>query len=887
MIPLLSFKHRSRLTACLIVLGCVSATNGLCQTTETKPPSLDQLFKQGAEAFNSSNYDTTIASFEQILKLARPGQVLEPIYYFIATAKLRKGDNDGAVDSFLLYLKTYPNGSQINDAKAGMTKALIAAKRMPEALAAISSLQNLRNRAGSQGIDNYVSLLSLTLDIADSLMEEKKLPEALGLLQNSLWRTQIIELQRRRIVDLDRIYKQATATASGSTNVDSALGANRDALASRLKDARDALKSVEENTTFDLPRLLRQGQCYMELNQPWEAMVVYNEILTRFPDSPDRAYALRGLIFAKQTANLLLPAQALCQRFLDEFPSSSFAPEVAALGGQISAQLQDNAKASSFFGSAMRDVTGATLERVIFQLGSVRFSLADWAGAREMFDRYTTEYPKGEWADNAGYRSAITLFLDTTDTDRYAKAEKAIKPFIEKNPNSLYLSDAYYRLAVCQFAFQEYKQAIAACENWEKRFPSDGLTAEVLSLKGDVQKTLGTNETNAKSAEEYNKAATETYLKAASAASNNEVLNYTLSEAGKLLEQAKDWDRLSSVFSSQIDRQPDSKLVMGWYYWVAKAKAKAGHTGDAWDFLADHVGQQITNAANEEVEKILELMAQIRAKERTQAGAPPPPSPLAQLTERLHLANDATPLAMARLRYYQSLVLAFTRKPAEAEKIILSLGRDMPADQMSAALLAVAGESLYKAGEIERATPFFNALLERFPLSDYRDYAYVGLGNIALDRADAETALNFYDDAIKKAAAAHRQREATVGQARSLFALGKLDKAAKLFELIAGAKEWRGEATALSLYYLGEIAVKQGDLPKGIAFYQRVFVSQVRYTEWVAKSYIASGKAFEDLGKKPEAAATYREMLRNEKLKDRPELSTARTRLQALDPASP
>ena len=56
-------------------------------------------------------------------------------------------------------------------------------------------------------------------------------------------------------------------------------------------------------------------------------------------------------------------------------------------------------------------------------------------------------------------------------------------------------------------------------------------------------------------------------------------MNYTLSEAGKLLEQAKDWDRLSSVFSSQIDRQPDSKLVMGWYYWVAKAKAKAGHTG--------------------------------------------------------------------------------------------------------------------------------------------------------------------------------------------------------------------------------------------------------------------------------------------------------------------
>jgi hypothetical protein len=63
-------------------------------------------------------------------------------------------------------------------------------------------------------------------------------------------------------------------------------------------------------------------------------------------------------------------------------------------------------------------------------------------------------------------------------------------------------------------------------------------------------------------------------------------------------------------------------------------------------------------------------------------------------------------------------------------------------------------------------------------------------------------------------------------------------------------------------------------------------VSQIRYSEWVAKSYIASGRAFETLGKKPEAAKTYHEMLRNERLKDRPELAEARARLNVLDPAS-
>jgi tetratricopeptide (TPR) repeat protein len=429
-------------------------------------------------------------------------------------------------------------------------------------------------------------------------------------------------------------------------------------------------------------------------------------------------------------------------------------------------------------------------------------------------------------------------------------------------------------LAVCKFAFQEYKKAIAACEDWEKRFPSDGLLAEVLSLKGDVQKTLGDTD-----------AALETYLLAASAAVSDEVMNYTLGEAGSLLEQKKDWPRIISVFTSQIDRLPDSKLAMGWYYWVARAKAKSGQPSEAWDFLADHVGLQIDNPANEDVEKILELMAQISARERRPADAPPPPSPAEQLSARLRLANDPPPLVRARVRYYQSRVLSLSRKPDEAARIMLDIGREMPAAEMSAALLAVAGDALLKNGDSARATPFFDAMLEKYPDSNYRDFAYVGLGNLALERKEPAKALALFDDAINKAGAVHLQREATVGQARSHFVLGNLDKAAKLFELIAGAKEWRGEATALSLYHLGEIAVQQGDLPKGIVFFQRVFVSQVRYSEWVAKSYIASGRAYEALGKKPDAAKTYYEMLRSERLKGRPELAEARERLKVLDPA--
>ncbi|MBC8039132.1 MAG: hypothetical protein H7Y06_01170, partial [Opitutaceae bacterium] len=52
------------------------------------------------------------------------------------------------------------------------------------------------------------------------------------------------------------------------------------------------------------------------------------------------------------------------------------------------------------------------------------------------------------------------------------------------------------------------------------------------------------------------------------------------------------------------------------------------------------------------------------------------------------------------------------------------------------------------------------------------------------------------------------------------------------------------------------------------------------------KAYLATGQAFETLGKKPEAASTYREMLRTGTLSTYPEFSTARDRLKVLDPSS-
>lgn len=847
----------------MLVLGCAFAVLTSGQAAETR--SLEALFNEGAAAYDKGDYSKTVSLFSEIVRQAKPGPELESIYYTLSVARLRQGDNDGAIAAFRLYLQTYPAGSQLNDARAGLTQALVNSGRIAEALASIGTLGELGDRSGAQGIDNYANLLNLTLHVANALVDAEKPAEALSLLQSALHRDKIIARQRERVADLTRLLRQASAI-SGSAGLGSTMVANREALASRLKDASGALKTIEENPAFDVPRLLLQARCHLALDQPWEAVVVYRHILDDYPKSSDYPYALQGLVFARQAANRPADALLLAERFVAELPDHALATEIAALGGQLALEQGKTQAAEKLFGSALEKSQGELRERILFQLGLARFAGANWVGARETLDRYVSQFPAGQWAGNAAYRSALTWFLDLDDVKRYEKAEKALKSFIATHPSSTYLSDARYRLAVCQFAFQEYEQALASCAEWEKLHPDDGLLPEVLSLKGDVCKTLGRED-----------AALDSYLDAASAASTDQVLSYALAEAAKLLEARKDWARLSELFRTQVSRQPDSPLVFGWYYWIARADARAGRPGQAWDFLAERIAPSLADPKREDVETLLRLMAQIRGRQRKED-----PSAIPSLAERL---PDATaPLARARLAYYESFLLRNSRKPAEADAALLAIGREYDSTALSAPLLAETGQALLKAGDTDRASANFAALLENFGKSTSRDYAYVGQGDLALAAGQPAAALQAYQNAIDLAGAEHLLREATLGRARALYELGRLDEASKLFEAIAATKEWRGEPTAASLHHLGLIAARQGNLPKANAFFQRVFVSQGRYPEWVARAYIESGRAFEKLSRPGEAAATYREMLRNERLAGRPELEDARARLAVLAP---
>jgi tetratricopeptide (TPR) repeat protein len=114
-----------------------------------------------------------------------------------------------------------------------------------------------------------------------------------------------------------------------------------------------------------------------------------------------------------------------------------------------------------------------------------------------------------------------------------------------------------------------------------------------------------------------------------------------------------------------------------------------------------------------------------------------------------------------------------------------------------------------------------------------------------------------------------------------------LAHARALYEKVAkgtgtSGKDWRGEPTARAVYGLGEVERVAGQLPEAIAYYQRTFVSWVRYPQWPGRSYLRAAECMDKLGKRDLAIRHLRELVRKvEKYGKLPEYQQAKAQLRA------
>jgi TolA-binding protein len=544
-------------------------------------------------------------------------------------------------------------------------------------------------------------------------------------------------------------------------------------------------------------------------------------------------------------------------------------------------------------------------DQMRYLLANAKFMEGKYDDATSQYRQYLTDFPKGQNVEDVNYRLALSALF----AGKYQDAMNLLNDYLKNYSTGQYVSDAKYRLAVCKYAATNptmYDEVIKDCQAWEREFPKNQQLGEVLALLADAQAASGRDND-----------AVPVYIRSYKIAATDEVMNYSLFAASKILQKKGEWEKIAELFAGFLEDKPDSSTVISALYWIGKAKAHEGKMDEAKKITADTIKKYIGQPDREALELLLTQLAQMCVKKKkpveaeatatpaaavstaeaspvaspspsatvvAEASATPAPEtdPGAELDALLgSAANDQNGTARARVIYAKAELARLRRQSAEEERNIARITEFKPED-LSPVLLGRAGDYLLGKGKLDQAKPFYDRLMEDYPKSDYLDYAFNGLGEIAFQKKDLQTALRDFTDGTNKIAASTKMKELTVGQAKTLFALDRLDEAKKVFEQVASVREWRGESTAYSVYSLGEIEAKRQHWAEANAYFQRVYVGYQKFLPWVAKAYIRSAECFEKLNKQKEAANTYRELLRNEKLASFSETQTARQKLQAL-----
>jgi len=903
---------------------------------------------QAMAEFQAGDYAKAATDLEAIVARVEVTPQVEPIFYTIGSAYFNAGDYPKAIVAFKNYLGKFPKGQHKRGASFAIAQSNLLGKNFTDAAAQMAALENepqLREQAllfeaealkaagktddairtlekldfqeirtpgamrgatalaklyaekgdGARALrtleaiqqkialaDNIIELNALTVELGDKFYEKQQFKEALACYRSARPREQVIRLQNDRIAELqNRVEENLAAIHTNPTQITQLTTVNNQLKAS-MANAKKLLGEFEKLPSITPAIYLRLGRCFYELDRKWEAVVVNQEILDRFREGPEREPALFGLIVALADVNQPQRAEERCEQYLRDFQNGSNAPTVGYLLGAVALQAGDPTAAEAYFSRILETQPKSQFrEQIRCLLGNAKFMAGSYEEAITAHKKYLSEFPKGASTEEVKYRIALCALF----AGKYQDAMNQLQDYVAKHPNGTFLPDAKYRLAVCKYAASLYGEVIADCQAWEKQFPSNPQLGEVLALLGD-----------ACAANNRESAAIPVYIRSYQTATTDEVMNYSIFAASKLLQKQSEWDKIAELFSGFVKDKPDNPSVVSALYWIGKAKAHQGKIDEAKQLAADTIKKYIADPKRDTVEQLIAQLAQLCVKKKKPAentavlvgrdsvelGAAQS-DPGAELDRLLSsTANEKSATAKARILFAKAELARLRRQPDEEARNIAQIASEAKPEDLSPLLLGELGDYLLRAEKFDQAARFFRRLLDDFPKSPTVDYAYNGLGEIAYQKKDFPKALSYFTDGAEKIAAAQKLKDISLGRARALLALGKLDEAQRAFEQVASVREWRGEVTACSVYSLGQIAAKRGKWAEANAYFQRVYVGYQKFLPWVAKAYVASGESFEKLGQIQEATNTYRELLRNEKLSDFNEATQARKRLEAL-----
>jgi tetratricopeptide (TPR) repeat protein len=701
-------------------------------------------------------------------------------------------------------------------------------------------------------IPQLISFQTLTLQLGNHWLEQGEFRKAIICLQRVWTFDRLVKHQEKR---LETLKSRLTAAEANRNDPYQAILYKR-----LVTEVERELANFSKLANFDSALRLRLSMAYLQMKRFREAALIMQDMVEKLPPSPLTEQAALNTVRCWNALEDWPRAIEAANEFVERFPASKQVPEVLLLQAEaLQSGLRYDEAADAFAALAQDFPETKEAQRALFMRAFALLQAERNMESAEAFRAFAEANPDHPLVEDADYWLGMAYSYDK----QFPECREIMDAYLEKHPKGLHRGQAVFRKAYCTQQLEQYGPSIDELHAYLEEFPGEAENNEARVMLGNAMMHEGYMEDAFIVFADIPETDTKPYEEGV----------FRTAEGLKRLEET---ERYRELMESFIAKFPTSTRVaeainnLGWYWRINEQPEKASEL--YWEAIKAYGDDPSIRS----VEALFPSLARLyRSPEDSEEFI----RTLGDMSREAQAAGQKT----YAMRLLHARASAIRRKNPEVARSLLVQAAALADPQTaSPAMLVDLAEALRESGRPDDAAAMLTDTLRWNPRALEKDRILAGLGHIRLAQGDKEAALDYFNRFEKENMGTAAVAPTMLAKARLHTERDEFDKAVASLEAALANQAAGGEQKAEALFTIGDIRMRQNDPKRAIPYFQRLYVMHSRWRPWVAKAYLRSGEAFEQLDDSTSARRTYQELLDNPDLADFPETADARTRLEAL-----
>lgn len=704
-------------------------------------------------------------------------------------------------------------------------------------------------------IVELISFQTLVLQLGSIYLEKGEYRQAIIALQRIWEADRLLKHQQERLADMET--KLAALEANANSDPYAKL-----VLAQLIRSVKYELKQFQAMPTFDSALRLRLAYAFQKMERYRECALVMEAMLRDLPPDPVVESASVNLVQCWGVIEAWGKAVESAQLFLEKFPESKEVPKVLYLQGGAEEKRFKYDEAVACYDEILNKYPDSEYApRALFMKGFTLLLADRPKEGIACFEAFQRAYPDHEMADANAYWRGMGYSIDK----QYLKARTVMDEYLAQRKDGAFRDGATFRKAYCAQQLEDYQTSIKELTAFLKTSPKGEDNVEARILLADALMNEGRMDEGI------------AYLKSIPSSIPDQGMYeeavFKIAKAYKVMEEPEKYRLHMESFRDGSPRSPrvaEAIYNIGWVYRQDGQPEKAREI--YWDAIKKYGNDPSIVSVDELFPALLKLY-----RSTDEVGAYQ-----ARLRDLAYEADQKDEKIFAtRLLWAQADAIKKT-EPDRANQLLVEAASRLDVSKANSRLMADVSAALMAAGKEKEGEQMWRDLVKWNPRAAQKDQALAALGLIEMQRGNEKKALEYFDRFEKETMGSLLFGKIMLAKTDLLELRGQKDEARKTLDALLANKYSKGEDKAQALYRLGESYMKDGKPNLAVPYYQRVYVMYGRWRDWVAKSYLRSGEAFEKLKDTDAARRTYQELAENKELADLQEYKLATDRLRAL-----